>query len=90
MAILIEQPWLAALPIVIFLALYKVVRNYFVFAAAAAWLIYLPYEYSLKLRLLCTGECNIRIDLLVIYPALAAISVVGVIASIGSLARRRL
>jgi hypothetical protein len=87
---LIEQPWLAALPIVIFLALYKVVRNYFVFAAAAAWLIYLPYEYSLKLRLLCTGECNIRIDLLVIYPALAAISVVGVIASIGSLARRRL
>jgi hypothetical protein len=90
MAILIEQPWLAALPIVIFLALYKVVRSYFVFAAAAAWLIYLPYEYSLKLRLLCTGECNIRIDLLVIYPALAAISVVGVIASIGSLARRRL
>jgi hypothetical protein len=90
MAILIEQPWLAAVPLAFFLALYALSRNRLVLAAAAAWLVYLPYEYSLKLRILCTGECNIRIDLLALYPALVLISAAGVAAFLWSLARRRL
>jgi len=28
-------------------------------------------------RILCSGECNIRIDLLVIYPVLAVASLIG-------------
>jgi len=31
----------------------------------------------MKLRLLCSGDCNIRLDLMVLYPALLIISVVG-------------
>jgi len=30
------------------------------------WPAYLPYEYAMKLRILCSGECNIRVDLLLV------------------------
>ena len=43
------------------------------------WLAYLPYEYGMTLRLLCSGECNIRVDLLVIYPLLVALSVASLV-----------
>ena len=36
----------------------------------------------MKLRILCSGECNIRIDLLALYPVLAAASLAGVVAFI--------
>ena len=32
------------------------------------WLLYSVYEFLMYKRILCTGECNIRIDLLLIYP----------------------
>ncbi len=33
---------------------------------AVVWLLYAVYETSMKQRWLCSGECNIRIDLFVI------------------------
>jgi hypothetical protein len=89
MAVFIEHPLLAAIPFGVFLALFAVSRKFWVLTAAAAWLMYLPYEYAMKLRILCTGECNIRIDLLVIYPVLFAISVAGSIAFLWAVAKRR-
>src|SRR5213593_4419812 len=77
MAVLIEHPLLAAIPGAVFVALFAVSRKRLVLTAAAAWLAYLPYEYAMKLRLLCSGECNIRLDLMVLYPVLLVISVVG-------------
>jgi hypothetical protein len=44
------------------------------------WLIYGIYEYGMKLRLLCTGECNIRLDLFLIYPLLLCVSLLAVLA----------
>ena len=46
--------------------------------AALAWLVYFPYEQAMKLRILCSGECNIRIDLLLLYPVLGLISIIAV------------
>lgn len=40
-------------------------------AAAVAWLAYAAWEWMVLVR---TPEANIRVDLLVIYPALAAIT----------------
>ncbi|MEO8158828.1 MAG: hypothetical protein ABI648_13605 [Betaproteobacteria bacterium] len=34
------------------------------------WIIYGVYEYLMQARVLCSGECNIRVDLLLIYPFL--------------------
>jgi hypothetical protein len=43
-------------------------------AASAAWLVYAPYEYLMHARVLCSGECNIRVDLLLFWPVLAALT----------------
>jgi hypothetical protein len=38
------------------------------------WALYAGYETGMQQRWLCSGECNIRVDLLLIYPALLAAS----------------
>jgi hypothetical protein len=37
---------------------------------AVAWLLYAAYETGMQQRWLCSGECNIRIDLFLIAPLL--------------------
>lgn len=85
MSLFIEWPLLAAVPGVVFLALYGATRRRLAAAAGLAWLLYAVYEMGMRLRWLCTGECNIRVDLLLIYPLLAILSVV----AIASALRRR-
>ena len=53
--------------------------------AAVLWLAYAGYEQAMKSRWLCTGECNIRVDLLLIYPLLLILS----LAALVSLRRAR-
>jgi hypothetical protein len=76
MGALIGEPWLALVPAGLCLLLYMYSRRRFVLVTAAVWLGYCAYEYGMKLRLLCSGECNIRVDLLVLYPVLALLLVV--------------
>ena len=76
MAIFIEYPLLAVLPSIVFVALFGLTRRPFIVVTALAWILYGVYEYAMHERILCSGECNIRVDLLVIYPALLVASVV--------------
>jgi hypothetical protein len=39
------------------------------------WVLYAAYETGMQQRWLCTGECNIRVDLLLIYPMLLLVSI---------------
>jgi hypothetical protein len=41
-------------------------------AICGLWAAYAAYEFLMFRRVLCSGDCNIRIDLLLIYPALIA------------------
>ena len=50
---------------------------------------YMPYEMAMHLRWLCTGECNIRIDLLLIYPVLLLLSLAAVVAAVRWRAKHR-
>lgn len=79
MAILIEYPWLALAPAALFFWLHSVFKARLILVTAIAWLAYVPYEYGMKLRLLCSGECNIRVDLLLIYALLVALSLASMI-----------
>lgn len=76
LGVFIQWPWLALVPIAAFGALYARSRASSALAAALAWLGYLSYEYAIKLRWLCSGECNIRVDLLVLYPLLLLVSLI--------------
>lgn len=76
----VASPWLALLPAVLFSALYGLWRNRGSLVAALLWLAYCPYEYAMKLHILCSGDCNIRVDLLLLYPVLLAMSIVALLA----------
>lgn len=85
MSLFIEYPWLAAGIGIAFLVLYRLARRGVILVAALAWLGYGGYEMAMRLRWLCTGECNIRVDLLLIYPLLLVLS----LAAFVSWVRRR-
>src|SRR5262245_2873559 len=70
----ILYPWLPLIPAGLLVALYSISRKRAILLAAGSWFCYLPYEWGMKLRILCSGECNIRIDLLLIYPILLILS----------------
>ena len=89
MAILIGQPWLAALPGTGRPALWAASRRRLVLVAAIAWLLYVPYEHGMKWRVLCSGESDIRVDLLVLYPALAVLALLGLISALRALGPTR-
>lgn len=83
MAVLIQYPILAAVIGVTLLALGRRAGRRVAVGVGIAWIVYSLYEFSMKQRWLCSGECNIRIDLLLIYPVL----VIGLVAAAVSLLR---
>lgn len=70
MAIFIEYPVLAAVVGIVLVGLGRRSHRRVAVGAGVVWLLYALYEFGMKQRWLCSGECNIRIDLLAIYPGL--------------------
>lgn len=66
----------------IFLAAAIARRKVLPYITAALWILYGIYESLMYLRILCTGECNIRVDLLLIYPLLIIVTIVGTISAV--------
>ena len=79
MGIMIEYPVIAGLVGVLLLGLGRTLRRRTATAVGVLWVLYALYETGMKQRWLCSGECNIRIDLLAIYPALLVASMVAVV-----------
>ena len=75
----IAQPLTALVPAAIFAVWGRLLRSSFSYVVAALWGAYGIYELLMKLRVLCSGECNIRIDLLAIYPLLLLASAAGIL-----------
>jgi hypothetical protein len=70
-----QWPLAALLPAALFFAAYLWKRGALTGLAAGLWVLYTVYEHLMKWRVLCSGDCNIRADLLVLYPALAVVSI---------------
>jgi hypothetical protein len=85
----IPRPGLAVVPAVVFAVLYHFSRRKLVLATATAWGLYALYEYAMLRRWMCSGECNIRIDLLVVYPALVLLSLAAAVVAVRAMLRRR-
>ena len=81
MSVFIAWPWLALLPASLLLVLYRASRRGVVALGAACWMGYAVYEYAMQRHWLCSGECNIRVDLLLLYPLLAGVSVWALVAA---------
>src|SRR5688500_8040302 len=76
----VAAPWLALLPALAFagVAWWRGGRAGWI--AAAGWAFYAAYELAMRQRLLCSGECNIRVDLLLLHPVLLLGSLAAVVA----------
>jgi hypothetical protein len=79
MSIFIQYPILAAALGAMLLVLGWRMRRGAAVGVGAMWLLYALYELGMKWRWLCSGECNIRVDLLLIYPILLLGSVMAAI-----------
>ena len=79
-SLLIIAPWLNLLISGLFFWLWRSGRGALLLTTALLWLVYGVYESLMYLRILCSGECNIRIDLLLIYPLLALVSLAALVA----------
>lgn len=88
MALFIGYPYLALAPAALFAVLYVISKSRFVLGAGLIWLGYCLYEYGMKFRVLCSGECNIRIDLLFLYPVLILVSLAGIVMFVISVVKR--
>jgi hypothetical protein len=76
--IFIAYPWAAIIVSAVFAVLFIYRRRVISGVAAGLWAVYGIYELLMQMRVLCSGECNIRVDLLLIYPALLVISVLAI------------
>lgn len=83
MAIFVAFPLAALLFATVFALVWYFRRRPLTGWAACAWAGYAVYEYLMYTRVLCSGECNIRVDLLLIYPALLGLSVLALIKAAG-------
>jgi hypothetical protein len=81
LTVFIQHPWLAFVVAAVLAALYLWHRSRFTLLTCVLWLLYGVYEYLMYARVLCSGECNIRIDLLLLYPALAAVTCAAIVRS---------
>lgn len=84
MSLFIVYPLLTIALAAGFLALYAWSRRRPVLGTGLAWLAYGGYEFGMRQRWLCTGECNIRVDLLLLYPILALLSVAALVVALRS------
>lgn len=82
LSVFVEHPLLAFLPALLLLALAVATARVSCWVAAAAWAIYGFYELAMSRRLLCSGECDIRVDLLVISPLLLGLTLVALVRAV--------
>jgi len=79
---LIEWPWLALVPATLLLAIARIRCSRFAGTIGILWVMYSLYELGMRARILCSGDCNIRLDLVVIYPVLAVLSLAAVVVAV--------
>ena len=79
-AVFIRWPLGALLPAAVFGAAYAWNRRLMTLVPAIVWALYALWEWLIHARITCRGECNIRVDLLFVYPFLWIVSIAGIVA----------
>ena len=69
---------MAAVPAIAFYFMYRSKRRRLIAVTSALWAFYMLYELSISLGITCPERCNIRIDLLVIFPILFVMSALAI------------
>jgi hypothetical protein len=67
-SLMIAYPFLSLIPSFILGGMYCYKRKKLIAMTAFLWFCYFIYETLNSLRITCSGECNIRVDLLLLAP----------------------
>jgi hypothetical protein len=59
--------------------MYRANRRRLIAITSALWALYTLYELSISLGFTCPEGCNIRVDLIIIFPILLIMSALGII-----------
>ena len=89
MLTLLGIPLIAVIFGMLIAASFRVTRTRLVLVTGVLWILYGVYEYLMQIRVLCSGECNIRVDLLLIYPILLIYTIASIVRTGKELWRRR-
>ena len=84
----IRWPLAALIPAAAFAAAFAWNRRALTLAAAIAWGLYALHESLVYMRITCSGDCNIRADLILMAPILWIVSLVGIVALLMGRQRR--
>ncbi|MGH2662056.1 MAG: hypothetical protein ACRDH8_04485 [Actinomycetota bacterium] len=76
-SITVARFWVASIPFMLFLLTFLVRRDWWVFGALSVWALYGVWEALIQYQVTCDAECNIRVDLLLIFPVVIVASVIG-------------
>jgi hypothetical protein len=75
----IQWPLAALIPAAALGVAYFFRRRQLALIVSILWVGYAIYESLMKARVLCSGECNIRVDLLLLSPLLWILTIVAVV-----------
>ena len=76
LAVLIIAPWAAFVVAALFAVMWWQAGGRMALVTAILWVLYGVYESLIYLRIICSGDCDIRVDLLLIYPLLLLMSLI--------------
>jgi len=85
----IGLPLFAVVLGLLIVACFRLAQSRLVLITGLLWILYAVYEYLVQIRVLCSGECNIRVDLLLIYPILFIYTVTSILRTGKALWQRR-
>jgi hypothetical protein len=89
MGVFIRYPALAAGVGAVLMAAGRRAHRRLAVLTGVTWLLYALYESGMKWGVLCSGECDIRIDLRAIYPMLFVMLIAGSVSLLWALATVR-
>ena len=75
----LSLPLFAVVLGLLIVACFRLAQSRLVLITGLLWILYAVYEYLVQIRVLCSGECNIRVDLLLIYPVLFIYTVASIL-----------
>ena len=78
-SVFVAHPAAALVPAALFALGFFLKKGALTGLASVLWILYAGYEALMKFRVLCSGECNIRVDLLVLYPSLFLVSLAAIV-----------
>lgn len=78
--ILLDNPVIGLAPTALFFIFYIKTKWRPILIPTFMWFFYVIYEAGIKYGVFCSGECNVRADLIIILPLLAIVTLVSLVA----------